>query len=96
MVFHSRSIGSRISLASSSCRSRRGQTSHLRIVFARYNGLPRRNPSSCSTFIALPPVQLLRKAPDEQARHRSGSFWVKVCMGMSTRSVPSLYDITAR
>src|ERR1019366_2050700 len=41
-----------------------------------------KNPSSASTFIALPPLQLLRKSPRRSSSASvSGSFWVKVFMG---------------
>src|ERR1019366_1400454 len=43
-----------------------------------------KNPSSCSTFIALPPLQLLRKSPRQSSSLSvSGSFWVKVLIGIS-------------
>src|SRR5450759_2603054 len=41
-----------------------------------------KNPSSASTFIALPPLQLLRKSPRRSTSASvRGSFWVKVFMG---------------
>src|ERR1019366_2299941 len=43
-----------------------------------------KNPSSASTFIALPPLQLLRKSPRRSSLASvSGSFWAIVLMGIS-------------
>src|ERR1039458_5294345 len=56
-----------------------------------------KNPSSASTFIALPPPQLFRKSPRRSiSASVSGSFVVNVPMGMSRRSQQSLYDTTPR
>src|SRR5271157_1105279 len=43
-----------------------------------------KNPSSASTFIACPPLQLLRKSPRRSSSASvSGSFWVKVLIGIA-------------
>src|ERR1035437_7343904 len=91
MVFQYRIINPRISLASS--RLRNSQASgisppkpsgeySLGITVSGPAMRAAKNPSSASTFIALPPLQPLRKSPRRSSSASvSGSFCVKVLMG---------------
>src|ERR1035438_1160427 len=90
MSFQWRIINPRISLASSRLVNSQvsdispPKTSRLYSLGITVSGPAMRaakNPSSASTFIALPPLQLLRKSPRRSSLASvSGSFWVKVFM----------------
>src|ERR1019366_4435595 len=93
MSFQWRIINPRISLASSRLVNSQvsdispPKTSRLYSLGITVSGpamRAARNPSSASTFIALPPLQLLRKSPRRSSSASvRGSFWVKVLIGIA-------------
>src|SRR5271168_788754 len=106
MVFQCRIISPNISFASSRLENSQAsaisppKTSRLYSLGITVSGpaiRAEKNPSSSSTFIALPPLQLLRKSPRRSSSASlRGSGLVKMAIVISRHSRQLLYDTTPR